>query len=95
MVSNGVWLASQQPPRSTAWLLSFELGDAALASIFEGMNSTLHKDLLPLDGSDVASLILSALGLILAAGGGIGGGMYRAHEPPGTSALPVLVQVAF
>lgn len=33
-----------------------------------------HKNLLPLNGSDIAGFILAALGLLTAAGGGIGGG---------------------
>jgi len=37
-------------------------------------NSSDHKTLLPLNGSDIAGFILAAVGLLIAAGGGIGGG---------------------
>jgi len=33
-----------------------------------------HKDLFPMDSNDAAGLVLGAIGLIIAAGGGIGGG---------------------
>lgn len=41
-----------------------------------------HKPLWPLDGTDVATVVLATLGLVIAAGGGIGGGgaLVRALE---------------
>ena len=65
-------------------LVSFDVPSSALraqaAAAVEGAASSLagqgdgsHKPLWPLDGQDYATLVLATLGLVIAAGGGIGG----------------------
>jgi hypothetical protein len=47
---------------------------SSFLSSVAGLGDGSHKPLWPLDGRDFGTLVLATLGLVIAAGGGIGGG---------------------
>jgi len=56
-------------------LIPLDSEDPGFSNMDKGdYDPSAHKDLLPLDGTDFLGVFLSSIGLMIAAGGGIGGG---------------------